>query len=434
MKTEQPFGLPQVFRITSIIRPILLILALSISTTAAARELWTSAGGDSSFRFNSSLIGMGLVSAPPRHPLPEERDATGSLFGEMRFEALYRINRENQLDVAYDNRLTWNSGASAGISAALPSNSAGPYRIRQLGGVAGRSADFLDYNELDRASYAYQTARINLTLGRQAVGWGRGTLFSAVDIFAPFTPLEINREWRRGIDAARADIKITDTTSVDMVTAWGPAWDQSALGIRLRGYLGPMDAELIFAKRATDYLYGITSSAAIGDFEVHGEFAVFETPGDVPYPGLFGNRKLVPKAVLGVSNNFDIGSGLKLLLEYHYSGFGANDPQKLPALLATPAYARRIQRGDTQILGRQALAVQTSYTFNESWSGSFEILQGLTDYSGVLLPSVTWDVTERISLQGALFYGYGPAPRAGVPQSQFGGVPPTFILRVSFYD
>jgi hypothetical protein len=416
------------------IRPILVCLLVAVGSSAGARDLWTDYTGDSSLKFTTTLVGMGLVSAPPPRPLPDEQGASGSLFGEARFETIYRINKENQVDAAYDNRLTWNSGTSSGITAALPPNSPGPYRITQLGGVVAQTQHFVDYNELDRASFAYQTRQINLTVGRQAIGWGRGTIFSAVDIFAPFTPLEINREWRRGVDAARADIKISDTASIDMVTAWGPALDQSALGLRVRGYAGPIDAELVFAKRATDYLYGMTSSAAIGDFEVHGEFAAFQTPGDVPSPGLFGNHDLVPKVVLGVSNNFNIGTGLKVLLEYHYSGFGASDPKLLPALLATPAYSARVQRGDTQILGRQALAAQATYTFNENWNGSFEQLQSLTDSSGVLVPILSWDFTENMSLQGALFYGYGPAARLGVPQSQFGGVPLTCILKLSYYD
>ena len=413
---------------------LLVLLLLVLAPAARARELWTGASGESALKFTSSLLGMGLASAPPRDAAPGEGGATGSLYGEARFETVYQIDKHYQLDLAYDNRATWQSGASSGISAALPSNSPGPYRIRQLGGIAYQSRDMVDYNELDRAFCSYQSAKVNLTVGRQAIGWGRGALFSAVDIFAPFTPLEINRQWRRGVDAASADIKISDTSSIDMVTAWGPSWDQSALGLRLRGYAGPIDAELIFAKRATDYLYGVTSSAAIGDFEAHGEFAVFRTPGDVPGSGLFGNPDLVPKAVAGVSNNFNLGSGLKVLLEYHYSGFGVSDARLLPALLASPSYSSRIQRGDTQILGRQALATQASYTFNQSWSGSFEVLQSLIDYSGVLLPSLSFEVSERLSLQGALFYGYGPSTRMGVPQSQFGGVPPTFILNVSFYD
>lgn len=413
---------------------MLAILILPLCSRAAARELWSGETGESSFRLNSSLVTMGLVSAPPRHPLPEERGASGSLFGELRLEALYRIDGERQLNLAYDNRMTWSSGRSRGISAALPPNSEGPYRIWQLGGVAARWGDLVDYHELDRASFAWQTPRVSFTVGRQAVGWGRGAIFSAVDIFAPFTPLEINREWRRGVDALRADIKLTDTASVDLVTAWGDSWDRSCLGGRLRGFWGAVDAELLFAKRATDYLYAVTSSAAIGGFEAHGEFALFRTPGDVPLAGLFGNRRLVPKGVLGISNNFAIGSGLKLLLEYHYSGFGAGDTRSLPALLATPAYAERVRRGDTQILGRQALALQAAYTFNERWSAAFELLQSVSDSSGVLLPSLSWNFTENMNLQGAFYYGYGPAPVSGVPRSQFGGVPATFILKVSYFD
>lgn len=416
------------------ISALTIILMLTISSSSLARDLWVSDEDNSSLKFNSALVGMGLASAPSGDSLPGQRGITESLFGQVRFEAVYRMNKEIQWDVAYENRATWNSGASFGISSALPPNTPGPYRIRQIGGVLCQSVHFVDYHELDRASFAYQPKDINLTIGRQAVGWGRGTLFSAVDIFAPFTPLEINREWRRGVDAVRADLKLTDKTSVDLVSAWGPSWDKSALGIRLRGYVGFIDAELLLAKRATDVMYGVTSSAAIGDMEVHGEFAVFQTPGDVPGSGMFGDHDLVPKAVMGVSNNFNIGTGLKVLLEYHYSGFGVNDTKSLPSLIANPDFQNRIQRGDTQILGRQAVALQATYTFNESWSGTFEILQSLTDSSGILAPSVSWDISDKMRLQGAVYYGYGASSIAGVPQSQFGTIPPTIIVRVSFYD
>jgi hypothetical protein len=414
---------------------ITILLVLTQSSTACAVELWSSAEGESSFHLNTSIVGMGLLSAPSSDSALDQSGASTYLFGEARVEAIYKMNKDMQWDAAYENRFTWNlgSGSSLGISSALPSNSSGPYRLGQAGGVLYQSDKFIDYNELDRASFAYQPKGMNLTIGRQAVGWGRGTIFSAVDIFAPFTPLEINREWRRGVDAVRADIKITDKTSVDLVSAWGPSWDESALGVRLRGYVGPIDAEFLLAKRAGDFMYGITSSASVGDAEVHGELAVFKTPGDVPDSGLFGNPNLIPKALLGVSNNFNVGTGLKVLLEYHYSGFGVNDANTLPSLLTNPDYQNRIQRGDTQILGRQALALQGSYTFNERWNGSLEILQSLIDSSGVIIPSVSWDLTDNMSIQGAIFYAYGLASSMNVPQSQFGAITPTAILKMSFY-
>ena len=45
-------------------------------------------------------------------------------------------------------------------------------------------------------------------------------LFGAVDLFSPFSPLEADREWRRGVDAIRADVKLA--TDVACLAVRGP--------------------------------------------------------------------------------------------------------------------------------------------------------------------------------------------------------------------
>jgi hypothetical protein len=413
----------------------LLFLVLAWApATARARDLWANTDDSSFLKLSTTLEGMGLLSAPSSDPSLAPQGASGAFFGRLRIEPVYQVNPGLKLDFAYENRLTSFSGTSPGISTALEPNAPAPYRLWQVGGTLAQSGQLTDYNELDRASLAYESRGLNLTVGRQAIGWGRGAVFSAVDIFAPFTPLQIDQEWRRGVDAVRADVKLTDTTSLDMVSAWGPDWDQSALGARLRGYVGPVDAEFLVAKRATDMMYGVTSSQAIGGAEAHMEFALFQTPGDVPDSGFWGDPNLIPKGVLGASNNFNIGNGLKVLVEYHYSGFGVAEMTALPGLLANPDYANRIQRGDTQILGRQALAFQATYTLDMDWNLALSVFQSLIDDSGVLAPTASWDVSENFSLQGALYLGYGAPSQGGVPQSQFGAVPPTVILKGSWYD
>jgi hypothetical protein len=181
-------------------------------------------------------------------------------------------------------------------------------------------------------------------------------------------------------------------------------------------------------------MYGITSSIVIGDLEVHSEFAVFQTPGDVPDSGMFGNPDLVPKGLLGFSNNFNIGTGLKILLEYHYSGFGVTNEKDFTALLSNPDYLNRFEQGDTQITGRQALGLQASYDLDGFWHGNLEVLQSLIDDSGVMVPSLSWDAGQNITLLGAAYLAYGQTSINSVPQSQFGAVPPTFILEANFYD
>jgi hypothetical protein len=54
-------------------------------------------------------------------------------------------------------------------------------------------------------------------------------LFGAVDLFSPFTPFEADREWRRGVDAVRCDLKLTDRASLDVVAAFGESGDRLSL-------------------------------------------------------------------------------------------------------------------------------------------------------------------------------------------------------------
>ena len=94
-------------------------------------------------------------------------------------------------DAAYDNHLSYSSNSSLGSTVAIPPYVPAPYRFWQLGGTT-QSGNLVEAQELDRAFASYQSAKLNLTIGRQAIGWGREKLFTAVDIFAPFTPLQVD--------------------------------------------------------------------------------------------------------------------------------------------------------------------------------------------------------------------------------------------------
>ena len=402
---------------------------------AFARDLWTSPGvGDadeSVLKLSSALKITGLGSLPPADPtLSQGVSSTGLL--RLRLEPTYQTHFW-KFDAAYDNQLYYGSGAGLAATYALPTASAIPFRLSQIASTV-QSGNLSETQQLDRAFASYKTKSFEVTLGRQAIGWGRGTMFSAVDIFAPFSPLQIDEEWRPGVDALNADYKITDTTSIQFVAASGPSWAQSAMGGRLRGYLGPVDAELILAKRAQDTMYGAVSSAAIGGFEVHGELALFQTPGDTPSRGIFGDPSLIPKAVLGVSDNLPLGNGLKLSLEYHYSGFGAATASGLSSLLANSAFRARLIQGDTQILGDQVLGLSASYIFDQKWSAGLTLLQSLMDTSGVLAPSAEWDFSDSASLSGTAFLAYGAPSSGGILQSQYGEIPATVILQLKIYD
>ena len=176
----------------------------------------------------------------------------------------------------------------------------------------------------------------------------------------------------------------------------------------------------------------VTSSAAVGDFEVHGELAAFRSDA-VPGSGDFGDRRVIPKVVAGGSYRVPIGNGALVYGEYHYSGFGARSAEQIVPALRDPAFQERYLRGDTQILGRHAVAALASYELAPELALSSEWLLNPVDGSGVVVPSATWTVSYRWSvlLSGYVPYGFGPTGLS--LGSEFGASPIAAFVQIRMY-
>lgn len=366
---------------------------------------------------------------------PEEDPAT-SLWRARLVLAAWLDAPELRGELAYEQRMRLEpAGEGTAGEVLLPSEVPAPFRIRQLDAVIADEPPRYSYrHELDRAFLRARAGALEATVGRQAMGLGRGVIFSGVDVLAPFSLLEIDREWRRGVDAARLELKVSDHASVDVVGAAGESWDESVLLGRARGYLGEVDGEIVLGKRAADGMLGATASALVGGAEIHGELVVFDTP-DAFGPRLFGRRDLVPKALAGGSYTVDVGSGLTLWAEYLYSGFGGNDMRDIVRRFAQPAYVARLARGDLQTLGRHAGALRAAYAPTDTASVSATWLASLSDGSGVLAPSLVWTLSDQASVTVAAFVPYGAGPDAlGIPRSEYGGATAAGFLQLALYE
>lgn len=388
---------------------------------------------NSTFVFRYALKASALISHLPDAPalFPDRDGAT--LFWRLRMEPTVRVSDDATVELAFEQRGRLFSSAAGVIGGGvLPMDAQAAFRIRQLDWTMSASAHSEWRAEVDRAALHLRMRMANVTIGRQAIGWGRGVLFSAVDLFAPFTPLEADREWRRGVDAIRADIRITDRISVDGVGAFGGDMDHSIVAARLRGYAGKADVELLGGRRARDLFGGVATSAALGDVELHGEFAVFRTPG-VPGSVDFAGERVVVKGLAGGSCRIPLGNGVLVYGEYHYSGFGAPSPAGILAQLADRTFQERYLRGDTQILGRHALALVASYEWGPELSVAGEWLQSPTDGSGVMVPSATLTYSDRVSTVFSGYVPYGRAPVGSTLRSDFGAAPLALVVQVRMY-
>ena len=413
---------------------VLMTLLLMARRGAFAVELWSDEEGRQG---ELAIAGKAtfLAADAPSDPVlfPDNHSETTLARLRLGLEVTHSDWMDSEL--AYEQRSRWLSG-STGLGAGssfLPSQAQAPFRIAQLDWEIAADDSFSYRHEIDRALVALHPAWGNVTIGRQAIGLGRGVLFGAVDVFNPFSPLEVDREWRRGVDAFVAEYRLSATSSGECIAAFGETPEQSALLGRLRGYLGDVDGSLIVGKRAEDFMVGSAFSAVVGEAEVHGELAVFDTPEAQVDGTLWGGGHLATKAVIGSSYTFDVGKGLTLLGEYHYSDFGVEDAEDTLVRLQNHDFQRRFLRGDMQILGRQAVAAQLSYSFSDAANGSFLVLTNPTDGSGVISPSLRWDLYENVTLIGNVFVPWGDEPSGGQFRSEYGATPTSLFLQAAIY-
>jgi hypothetical protein len=415
---------------------ICLIAGLFAAGNGHAALLWEDEEGGQKLELNTALKWTGLLSRAPDDPvLFPDRDAATGLF-RARFDLKYADAPSLDANFAYEHRMEAQTQYAMGIGGnILPRGGKAFFRLTQLDWQITHSNETFQWrHEIDRGLISLHPGWGEVVIGRQAIGLGRGRLFSAVDMFAPFAPTEVDREWRRGVDAARAEYRLSNTASVEGIGICGTSWDESALLGRARGYVGPVDGELIFGKRGEDLLAGIVTSAAVFDAEVHTEVALFSTPEKQPDGGIFGNDRLVAKAVLGASYTFNVGNGLTVLGEYHYSGFGIEDAEDAISLLAADTtLQQRFLRGDTQTLGRHNLGFQASYPVTETVTASLLTLTSARDGSGLLSPSVALDVRRNVTFLASAFAPWGPRPSGGVLRSEYGGTPWSLFLQVNVY-
>ena len=185
----------------------LTLAVLLAAQPAFGISLWSSADGSRYWALDAALKWTALSSYAPDAPLLYPKSWSAAALGRGRLALRGQAATDLHVRLAYEQR------ARAQVS--LVPESHAPYRLKQFDAALAMGENIAYRHELDRAFVAWHLGRGELQIGRQAIGWGRGVLFGAVDIFAPFNPLESERECRRGVDALRVSVPLADRFSLD---------------------------------------------------------------------------------------------------------------------------------------------------------------------------------------------------------------------------
>ncbi len=337
-----------------------------------------------------------------------------------------------ELHAVQDVSMATAPGASGGFGF----SDVAPSRYRLLRG----SDTWLDEGDvdatlqLDRVNLTYRLDLFDVTVGRQAITFGKAHFWTPLDVFLPFDSRQFDREYKRGVDALRADIPLGDMSGLNLVGAFGRrddariydrTWYGSALMARAYTNVADWDVATQGGKIYGGYQAGGALAGVIGPIEVRAEAAYFfesEEPGE-PVP--VGDHAT---AVLGIGRLFDCS--LNLQAEYLYNGAGDDDD-------LFSAF-QRVLAGRALQMSEHVAGALVGYDLLPILNGSIAAIVSLSDGSGVVQPGLSYSVADESDvLVGALLaFGRRPRPTSLTDpglRSEFGTYPDFYYVQYRFY-
>ncbi len=307
------------------------------------------------------------------------------------------------------------------------------YRYTSLSWDIEDTEDFLWVHEFDRLAATFSIWDLDFVFGRQAITWGTGRFWQPTDLFSPFGPLQVDREFKAGNDAARLVFALGDFTQAEFVWAFGRDADpdRSAGVGKFKTLFKDYDISILGGWVQTDIVGGGDFAGDLGNsgIGIHGEILFNHVKDSSDYLDF----------LVGLDYRFP-GKGPYLLGEYYYYGAGAANVEDMNQELINN---RLLSRG-TLLLGRHNLGLGASYEIFPILMGMFNVLVNLTDPSATLNPVLEYSIADNAVATAGCTIPLGEAPTFVLApgglglsdlrlNSEYGTYPLTFFIEVRFY-
>lgn len=285
--------------------------------------------------------------------------------------------------------------------------------------------DFHGGLSVDHAYGRVNFGPLDLTFGKLPIAWGTAYVFNPTSRVVPAGGLDPASEETAGILALAPSLALGSRTSVQTYLAFQDRSLRGAstveegspknlpFGVRIQTVVGAFDLSVSFLRevlweetlsgtagfRRRAWL-GLDLAGVLGPFGVYGE-AALGLPSSVlagTGPGDFDALR-----DLEASGGFDWtvpGIGVELRMEYYYRGSGPSRLEEYdPSVLLS---------GASSVLGRHYLFLYTARTFSDYWTLSLASLANAADGSWVLLPGLSWEAKENLTLEAGAVLPFGP--------------------------
>ena len=385
----------------------LLTIALAITTTVFASS--TNADTDI-FKGGHAKYFFQLNTFPDNSLFRDYLDnPTIDQNGDLRLKFGWK---KDKLQAAVDYQMIAAHGDGIELANSLPGNILIPdpvptdkYRLFDLTSVITENSNSVLVHRLDRLYVGFAGKKTVVRVGRQAVSWGNGLIYTPMDFFNPFDPAAVDKEYKTGDDMLYGQY-LTERGN-DMQAVWvvrrdvdgDVSSDVDSIAAKYHGFAGSKEYDLLIAQHFDDNVFAVGGLSDLGSALWRGDITLTDTKTE----NVVSLVTSLTYSWVGWNRNI---SGVA---EYFYNGFGQADGDYSPAALVNnPDLTERIIRGELFTLGRHYVALSAMIEITPLWLLTPNAFINLSDGSLLAQLVTSHDLKQDLQILAALNIPVGP--------------------------
>ena len=243
------------------------------------------------------------------------------------------------------------------------------------------------YQRFDRLAVDYRAEDFNVTIGRQAVTWGSGIVFQPLDLFAPFAPTTVDRDYKPGEDVIVYDQLLGGGDDVQVLGVFRRDEDghrsaaQDSFGAKWHVVAGERELDLIAGRHYEDAVFGGSFHSPVGGALLRTDVLATDVhDGDWIFSG-----------VANIDYSFTLGGrNTYVFAEYYRNGFGVVasevDVTRLPERLRV-----RLARGEVFNVMRDYTALGVNVEWHPLWTQTLTWIANLHDGSSLVQTELRYE-------------------------------------------
>ena len=316
-----------------------------------------------------------------------------------------------------------NSGSNANLSSGDRSSQTQRASLLPLDWTVKHSGSFLWRHELDRLNVRFRLPAADIVVGRQAISWGVGRLWTPADLFVSFSPVEIDQDFKPGVDAVHMKFPFGNFSQIEVVyAALEEDFRTHTIGLRGQTSIQDFDVGLMAGKSYRDFVIGPFFDGEVRGAGIRAEFTLTQNTA-----GRLDERRTFVRSVTSVDYRF--ANGVYGLLEYYYNGFGKTDAASYSRLFPS----QRLTRGEIFNLGRHYLGAIFEYEFHPLVRGSLFSQWNMLDHSGLVGPLLSVSLSDEADVRLGTYLPWGADLNGVQTRSEFGLYPYIYYLQLRLY-